>query len=149
MLDVLSPVSGQSTMVSEVPDPVFATGLVGPGVAINPGPGRQSAVAPITGRLVRLLPHAFLVHGDTGPGVLVHLGIDTVEMQGDGFSLLLAEHDPVEAGADVVTWDPQYVASTGRSPICAVIVLDCDAAVFIGDLGSLVHSGDRLFSVDC
>jgi hypothetical protein len=49
----------------------------------------------------------------------------------------------------VVTWDPQYVASTGRSPICAVIVLDCDATVDIGDLGSLVHSGDRLFSVDC
>ncbi len=149
MRQVLCPVSGQSRLVSDVPDPVFARGLVGPGVAINPAPGPQTAVAPITGQLVRLLPHAYLVRSDQGPGVLVHLGIDTVHLQGAGFSVLRRELEQVDAGEDVVSWDPQYVAGTGRSAICAVIMLDCDAPVVLEELGSLVHSGEPLFSVDC
>ena len=97
-MQVLAPVSGTSLDVQDVPDPVFASGMVGPGLAIEPLPGAQTAVAPIAGRLAKLHHHAYLVVSDTGPGVLVHLGIDTVQMRGDGFTLLAAENDVVCAG---------------------------------------------------
>lgn len=150
MLRVLSPVTGHSLAVSDIPDPVFSRGLVGPGGAITPRPGRQSAVAPVAGVLVKLHPHAYLVLNDTGYGVLVHLGIDTVHMQGDGFELLRREGDHVEAGDEVVTWDPALVEQSGRSPVCAVVVLGCDPAIVLHEGVDVdVEKGEPLFEVDC
>jgi PTS system glucose-specific IIA component len=88
VLHVLSPVSGTSHEVSDVPDPVFASGMVGPGLAIEPDRSVQTAVSPIAGRLAKLHPHAFLVVSASGPAVLVHLGIDTVHLHGAGFDML-------------------------------------------------------------
>jgi glucose-specific phosphotransferase system IIA component len=145
---VLSPVSGRSLAVSDVPDPVFASGLVGPGVAIDPEAGPQTAVAPVAGRLVRLLPHAFLIRTAPGPAILVHLGIDTVQLQGAGFTLHASQDDDVPAGAKIVSWDPDAVVRGGRSPVCAVILLDCDAPLtFLAD--GTVRAGRPVFSVDC
>ncbi|HEX6516628.1 MAG TPA: PTS glucose transporter subunit IIA [Nocardioidaceae bacterium] len=150
-LKVLSPVSGHSLEVARVPDPVFSRGLVGPGVAVIPHARPQTAVAPITGRLVKLLPHAFVVQSDCGAAaVLVHLGIDTVQMQGEGFTVRAAEDEVVEAGAPIVDWDPGSVQRSGRSAACAVVVLDRDASA----LGSItvdtdVTTEDTLFEVRC
>ena len=149
-MQVLAPVTGTSLAVADVPDPVFASGMVGPGLAIEPRPGLQSAVAPIAGRLAKLHPHAFLVVSDTGPGVLVHLGIDTVQMHGDGFTLVAGQDDVVSAGQEIVTWDPGYVTVTGRSAVCAVVVLDCPAPS--GPLqrpGSSVTAADPIFDIGC
>lgn len=150
MLRVLAPMAGHSLAVHDVPDPVFAAGLVGPGVAIRPGPGRQTAVSPIAGRLVKLHPHAFVVVDATGQGVLVHLGIDTVQMQGEGFELRAEEGAQVEAGDPVVSWDPADVETAGRSPVSAVLALDCDpAVVHRRPVGVDVEVGDLLLEVDC
>ena len=150
MLRVLSPVAGHSVAVSDIPDPVFAKGLVGPGVAITPRDGRQASVAPITGTLVKLHPHAYLIVDEHGHGVLVHLGIDTVHMQGAGFELLAHENDVVDAGDEIVGWDPSYVAHAGHSPVCAVVVLDCDpATVTQRAVGVDVEAEELLFEVDC
>jgi PTS system N-acetylglucosamine-specific IIA component len=147
---VLSPVAGRCLAVSDIPDPVFARGLVGPGTAIAPRPGRQNAVAPIAGRLAKLHPHAFLVVDDKGRGVLVHLGIDTVQMQGDGFELLAREHDRVEPGDEVVSWDPGHVEAAGHSAVCAVVMLDCDPATVSQRAVDVdVDLQDLLFEVDC
>ncbi|MGN6577686.1 MAG: PTS sugar transporter subunit IIA [Nocardioides sp.] len=150
MVSVLSPVAGLRQEVSDVPDPVFAAGLVGPGAAIAPRHGKQRAVAPIDGRLAKLYPHAFVVVSDKGPGVLVHLGIDTVQMNGDGFTTLVAEDVRVRAGDEIIAWDPEYVEETGRSAICAVVVLDCPyPARTLADNGSEVVSAQPLFDIDC
>ena len=149
-MEVLSPVTGTSLDVCDVPDPVFASGMVGPGLAIEPRPGLQSALAPIAGRLAKLHPHAFLVVSEAGPGVLVHLGIDTVQMHGDGFTLLAGENDVVSAGQGIVTWDPGYVTGTGRSAVCAVVVLDCPApSEPLQRSGSTVTAGDPIFDISC
>lgn len=126
MLRVASPVSGHSLPVSDIPDPVFAQGIVGPGIALRPQPGRQVAVAPVPGHLVKLLPHAYVVVTESGNAVLTHLGIDTVHLQGQGFELLAREGDVVAAGDPVVSWDPALVEAAGHSALCAVVVLDCD-----------------------
>jgi PTS system N-acetylglucosamine-specific IIA component len=149
-MQVLAPVTGTSLAVADVPDPVFASGMVGPGLAIEPRPGLQSAVAPIAGRLAKLHPHAFLVVSDTGPGVLVHLGIDTVQMHGDGFTLVAGQDDVVSAGQEIVTWDPGYVTVTGRSAVCAVVVLDCPApSEPLQRPGSSVTAADPIFDIGC
>lgn len=150
MLQVLSPVAGHSLAVSDIPDPVFAKGLVGPGTAVRPLPGRQVAVAPVSGALMKLLPHAYLVLHESGHGVLVHLGIDTVRMQGEGFELLRQEGDHVEAGEEIVTWDPGQVEASGYSAICPVVVLDCDpGGVRRQAVDVDVAKGEWLFEVVC
>ena len=150
MTQVLAPCAGRVVPIAEVPDPVFAGEMVGPGVAVDPGEGRQTVVSPIGGKIVKLHPHAFVVLADDGVGVLVHLGIDTVHMDGDGFTLIASERDRVKAGDEIVTWDPEYVEHTGRSAMCAVVVLDCPYdAQALKDYGTAVEAAEPLFHIDC
>ena len=80
MTPISSPMAGDVHPLADVPDPVFAQGLVGPGVAIVPiSEAEVTVVAPIAGRIVKLHPHAFVIQAE-GFGVLVHLGIDTVQL---------------------------------------------------------------------
>ncbi|MCL2594123.1 MAG: PTS glucose transporter subunit IIA, partial [Promicromonosporaceae bacterium] len=127
MLDVIAPVAGTVVGLADVPDPVFAEGMVGPGMAVLPNQTASCLVsAPITGRLLKLHPHAFIVASTEalGRGVLVHLGIDTVELRGEGFTMLATEGDDVVAGQPIVEWNPAVVEASGRSPIVPVIALD-------------------------
>ncbi|HEX8931229.1 MAG TPA: PTS glucose transporter subunit IIA, partial [Actinomycetota bacterium] len=89
---------------------------------------------------------AFVVLSDGGQGVLVHLGIDTVQLGGEGFELLVEEGVTVAAGQPLVRWDPAAVAATGRSPVCPVVALDAakDALSELRDDGE-VAEGDQLF----
>ncbi|GAA4570642.1 PTS sugar transporter subunit IIA [Planotetraspora kaengkrachanensis] len=146
MTTVLAPMSGSAVGLAAVPDPVFSQAMVGPGTAIDPERAPGQAVAPITGTIVKLHPHAYVVVGADGRGVLVHLGIDTVQLKGAGFHLLAAEGDHVEAGQPVVSWDPAVVEAGGRSPVCPVVALDA-AAESITDVASgRVDAGDELFT---
>jgi PTS system N-acetylglucosamine-specific IIA component len=126
-MDVLAPVGGRVIPLAEVPDPVFAEAMVGPGLAIVPDPTPGKAVAPVAGKIVTLHPHAFVVAADGGRGVLVHLGLDTVQLKGAGFTLLAAAGDEVAAGQPIVAWDPAAVVAGGRSAVCPVIALDAAA----------------------
>jgi phosphotransferase system IIA component len=76
----------------------------------------------------------------------VHLGLDTVQLGGAGFTLHVAEGDTVQAGDAVVSWDPAQVEAGGRSPICPVVALQGDPAVVTGlaSVGSTVTAGDPL-----
>lgn len=145
-LRVHAPVAGRVLELADVPDEVFAQGLVGPGLAIEPtGSGAVTAVAPVDGRVVKVHPHAFVLLAAQGRGVLVHLGIDTVELGGVGFTLHVAEGQSVSAGEPMITFDPAAVAAGGRSPVCPVIALD-GAAQQVHTLASAqVASGAPLF----
>lgn len=147
--EVVSPVGGLAAPLGEVPDPVFSQAMVGPGVAVKPRGGRGDAVAPVSGTVATLHPHAFVVTAPGGTAVLVHLGIDTVKLKGQGFVVHVAKGDTVQAGQRVVTWDPDEVESHGYSSICPVVVLDVGADV-LGDLreDGEVAAGDTVFSVE-
>ena len=137
-LQVLAPVPGRALAMADVPDPVFSGAMVGPGTAIDPLRQPVEALAPVSGTIVKLHPHAFVVTTADGAGVLVHLGIDTVQLKGEGFELLAAEGDTVEAGAPIVRWDPAAVEAGGRSPVSPVVALDAPADA----LSDLRDSGD-------
>ncbi|MFG1698394.1 PTS glucose transporter subunit IIA [Nonomuraea sp. NPDC049309] len=145
MTTVLAPVEGEAVGLAAVPDPVFSAGMVGPGAAIDPLRGPGEAVAPISGKIVKLHPHAYVIVGDDGKGVLVHLGIDTVQLKGEGFELLASEGDRVAAGQPVVAWDPSVIEAGGRSPVCPVVALDALSGAVTEVTQGAVHAGDQLF----
>jgi len=125
--EVLAPVTGRVAAMEDVADPVFSQGLVGPGIALVPDEdGPQDAVAPIAGRILKLHPHAFVIVSESGPGVLVHLGLDTVGLDGEGFTLLHAENDTVDAGEPVITWDPAAVRAHCLDTVVPVVVMNLD-----------------------
>lgn len=136
-MQILSPVSGRAMPITEVPDPVFAGLMVGPGVGVDPTRQAGTAVAPISGTIVKLHPHAYVISGDGG-SVLVHLGIDTVQLKGEGFLVHASEGAAVSAGDAIVSWDPTAVEAGGKSPAVPVVALEGTAEALSG----LVTSGD-------
>lgn len=145
MTTVLAPVTGTAVGLETVPDPVFSEGLVGPGLAVEPDRAPGRAVSPIAGEIAKLLPHAFVVVGDDGRGVLVHLGVDTVQLGGEGFEPLVARGDRVAAGQPVVAWNPAAIEAGGRSPVCAVVALDAEGEAVTALAEGAVRAGDDLF----
>ncbi|MBT0568550.1 PTS glucose transporter subunit IIA [Williamsia sp. CHRR-6] len=125
-LSVRAPLGGTATALAQVPDPVFATEMVGSGRAIEPavGLGPVEVVAPVSGRLVKVHPHAFVILTESGVGVLVHLGIDTVRLGGSGFTVHTADATHVEVGCPMITWDPDAVRAQGYCASCPVVVMD-------------------------
>jgi len=140
MTTVTSPVSGRAITLAAVPDPVFAGAMVGPGMAIDPVREASEAVSPVDGVIVSLHAHAFVVVDDEGHGVLTHLGIDTVQLNGAGFELLAAKGDSVTRGQAIVRWNPAEIEAAGKSPVCPVVALEATAEA----LGDLVEEGEVL-----
>lgn len=121
---VHAPVYGRALPLADVPDPVFSGGMVGYGAAIDPGRGVLDVVAPVSGKLLKLLPHAFVIMTSDNVGVLVHLGLDTVTLNGEGFTVLATEGDTVTAGQPIITYDVPAIEAKGLSPIVPVVVMD-------------------------
>ena len=148
---VMAPLEGRTVALSEVPDETFARGLVGSGVGIVPPSSRVAEVfAPVSGKVVQMFPHAFAILTDEKVGVLVHLGIDTVQLEGQGFRTHAAKGDRVEVGQVLVTYDVPAVKATGRNPMVLVVATDIkDNRVSLDiDAGDRVTWGDALFTVD-
>lgn len=148
-LVVQSPISGTVIPLADVPDPVFAGQMVGSGAAVEPPAGEAfDVVSPVSGKVIKLLPHAFVVVEQSGRGVLTHVGIDTVKLKGDGFTLLIAQGDTVDAGTPVMRVDPAAALAAGYSMVSPVVVLDSrkDAATLAA--GGTVAAGAALFTLE-
>ena len=150
MTVVVAPLAGRVVPLDDVPDPVFAGQIVGSGVAIEPEDDATEVlvVSPVAGRVAKVHPHALAIADSSGTGVLVHLGIDTVKMKGEGFTVHVADGDELEEGARVITWDPTAVRAAGYSAVCPVVILGSpkDSVSPAAPFGSTVASGDELFS---
>jgi len=148
-LVVLAPIAGTVVPLAEVPDPVFAGQMVGSGAAVEPPAGEMfDVVSPVAGRVIKLLPHAFVVVESSGRGVLTHVGIDTVKLKGEGFKLLIAQGDTVEAGAPVMRVDPTAALAAGYSMVSPVVVLDTKPDTATLAAAGTVAAGEELFSLD-
>ncbi|MBY8880668.1 PTS sugar transporter subunit IIA [Actinacidiphila acidipaludis] len=146
MTTVSSPLAGRVIGLEAVPDPVFSGAMVGPGTAVDPAREPGEAVSPVDGVIVSLHPHAFVVVDSEGHGVLTHLGIDTVQLNGEGFELLVSKGDNVTRGQAIVKWNPAAVEEAGKSPICPVVALEATAEALenVRDGGDVL-SGETLF----
>jgi PTS system glucose-specific IIA component len=121
---VQAPVAGRALALGDVPDPVFSAGMVGHGAAVDPGARVVDAVAPVSGKLLKLMPHAYVVVTTDNVGILVHLGLDTVALNGEGFTTHVNQGDDVTVGQVVITYDAASVAAKGLNPVVPVVVMD-------------------------
>jgi glucose-specific phosphotransferase system IIA component len=123
-LEILAPFTGRVLPIEEVADPVFAEKMVGDGLAIEPAEGR--GVAPAAGKIAvfHSAGHAFAVQVTPEIGVLVHVGLNTVQMKGQGFSRLVEKDHDVKAGQDVVRFDIPAIKAAGYSAVSPVILPD-------------------------
>ncbi|WP_203246531.1 glucose-specific PTS transporter subunit IIBC [Sporosarcina beigongshangi] len=119
--DFVSPMQGEIVPLSEVPDPVFAGKMMGDGFAVVPSDG--VVVSPVDGTIVTLFPtkHALGIQSDSGREILIHVGIDTVKLDGAGFEALVAQGDRVEKGQPLLKVDIDYIQAHATSIITPII----------------------------
>lgn len=119
---VTSPLEGRAVPISEIPDPVFSTGVVGDGIAIEPTSNTVVCPADATVVTAPESGHAFGLKLDSGVELLIHVGIDTVELGGKGFDVKVKAGDHVSAGQPLVVFDPTVIDEAGYSKITPVLV---------------------------
>ena len=144
--DICAPVTGRVEETSSIPDPVFACEAMGKTVAI--WPDGDVVYAPVAGSITTAMPHAVGIVGDNGGEVLVHIGVDTVSMNGEGFTIWRKVGDHVDAGAPLVSFDRDKVKAAGHPDIVMTIVTNSDdlAGLTVTAEGS-VSAGDQAFSL--
>lgn len=147
-LQIIAPISGEAVPMSQVPDEIFAEGMAGEGAAIVPAESGE-AIAPVSGTLVKLFEggHAFGISAEGGVELIVHLGLDTVEMHGEGFELLATEGAEVEAGEQIVRFDLDAIRAAGYDPVTPVVVTNSDEHAVGGQASGAVTAGEVLFEV--
>lgn len=116
-----APLKGEIKAITEVPDQVFAGKMMGDGFAIIPSEG--TVVSPVNGKIVNLFPtkHAIGILSDTGREILIHVGIDTVNLKGQGFETLVSENDIVEQGQPLLKVDLNYIKEHATSTITPIV----------------------------
>ena len=119
---ITSPLEGRAVPISEIPDPVFSTGAVGDGIAIEPTSNTVVCPADATVVTAPESGHAFGLKLDSGVELLIHVGIDTVELGGKGFDVKVKAGDHVSAGQPLVVFDPTVIDEAGYSKITPVLV---------------------------
>lgn len=124
---LIAPVSGQAIPLSEVPDQVFAEKLAGDGIGIIAE--GDTVVAPADGELTLVFKtkHAFAMTLDNGLELLVHIGLETVSLNGEGFEQLVEQGTRVKAGTPIMKIDTNFIASKGLSLATPVLITNVDA----------------------
>ena len=123
---VYAPVSGSIVTMENIPDPTFCAGVLGWTMGINPSDG--IVYAPFNGKIEQAADtgHAVGLVSEDGLEILIHVGVDTVEMGGVGFDMKVKEGDEVKAGQMLMTFDRKAIADAGHPDIAVVIVLNVD-----------------------
>ncbi|RMI13567.1 beta-glucoside-specific PTS transporter subunit IIABC [Cellulomonas triticagri] len=146
LLDVRTPVAGQAVPLTAVPDAVFSSGALGAGAAVVPTDGR--VVAPVDAEVVSVLPHAYGLRTATGVELLVHIGIDTVQMAGTGFAPAVTAGTQVRAGDLLADVDLDAVRAAGHDTSTVVVVTGGAAAADVVPAAEgHVAAGDTLLRV--
>jgi PTS system N-acetylglucosamine-specific IIC component len=146
---LVSPITGEVVALAQVPDEAFASGAVGEGLAIRPT--QKTVVAPANGVVVKIFNtnHAFCLETESGAEVVVHIGLDTVALNGQGFTRLVEEGATVKAGQPVLELDLDYLNGNARSMISPVVVSNMEdysgLTLLAGE--SVVAGESKLFEI--
>lgn len=127
IISLMAPISGEIVALDQVPDQAFASKAVGDGVAIRPT--GKLVLAPANGTLVKVFSthHAFCLETDMGAEVVVHIGIDTVALNGQGFTCLVPEGSKVTRGQPILELDLDYLNAHARSMISPIVIANMEA----------------------
>ncbi|WP_445613279.1 PTS sugar transporter subunit IIA [Geobacillus sp. YF-1] len=124
---IVAPLSGTIVPLEDVPDPVFAQKMMGDGIAIDPTDG--DVVALVDGEIIQLFPtkHAVGLRSEVGVELLIHVGIDTVSMNGEGFTAYVKTGDRVQRGERLLSVDVSLVRQKAKSAVTPIIITNGDA----------------------
>ena len=141
-LELLAPLSGVLLALDSVPDPVFASRLIGDGLCIDPT--SQTLCAPLAGVISNIQDsgHAVSITNEHGVQVLLHIGLDTVNLAGKGFTRLVQEGQQVEVGQALIEFDADYVALHARSLLTLMLVVSGEPFTLLAN--GLVEVGQPL-----
>ena len=119
---ISSPIKGETIKLEDIEDAAFATGVLGQGLAIKPTEGK--VVAPVSGEVTTLFPslHAIGITSDEGVEILIHVGLDTVQLEGKGFKAHVKQGDKIVKGQELVTFDIDFIQESGYSIVTPVVV---------------------------
>ena len=139
VIELHSPIEGTAVALSDVPDPIFAAGKLGEGVAIEPT--GTTVVAPAAGKVAATYPsgHAVGLKLENGIELLIHVGLDTVNLDGKGFSVKVAKGDVVAAGDALIEFDPEVIKEAGYPLITPVIVTNTRKFAEVKGLPGVAH----------
>lgn len=126
-LEIAAPLTGKVIPVTEVPDPVFAEKVLGDGIAVDPADG--TVYSPVDGTIFQIAHtfHAMGIESDDGLEILVHLGIDTVKLEGKGFQCFAEVGQKVKKGDRIMEMDIGFIREQGLSPMSPCIITNLDA----------------------
>lgn len=117
-----APMVGQVIKLEEVPDAVFSGKMVGDGFAIKPTSGQ--VLSPVDGQIVQIFPtkHALGIKTKEGLEILIHVGIDTVELKGQGFNAFVEKGDNVKSGDLLLEVNLDYISEQGKSTVTPIVL---------------------------
>ncbi|MGB8383227.1 MAG: phosphoenolpyruvate--protein phosphotransferase [Dermatophilaceae bacterium] len=143
----LAPITGVLIPIEQVPDPVFAQKMVGEGVSIDPL--SNVLVAPCDGEVVHIHPaaHALTIRSVDGLEVLTHIGLDTVHMKGEGFTVKVKVGDQVHAGDELITFDLDTVATNAKSLLTQMVIANSDRLSDFAPGSGVVTAGQSVVAV--
>ncbi|MCP3033406.1 glucose-specific PTS transporter subunit IIBC [Halobacillus sp. A1] len=148
-LDFVSPIKGKVLPITEVPDQVFSGKMMGDGFAIEPIDGK--IVSPINGKVLNVFPtkHAIGLQADNGMEILIHIGIDTVKLKGEGFTSYVEEGSEVKQGQTLMEVDLDYVSTNATSIITPIIFtnLNEDQKVEVTAAGEVDHNTENIVTI--
>ena len=123
---LVSPINGKVVDIEQVPDPVFSQKLMGDGIAIEPVDGE--VVSPVNGEIIQFFhtKHAIGIRSETGLELLIHIGLETVALNGEGFTGHVREGDKVKAGDSLITFDHAFIKEKAASTITPIIITNGD-----------------------
>ncbi|HAU5051034.1 TPA: PTS N-acetyl glucosamine transporter subunit IIABC [Klebsiella michiganensis] len=146
---LVSPITGDIVALEQVPDEAFASKAVGDGVAVKPTD--KIVVAPAAGTVVKIFNtnHAFCLETENGAEIVVHMGIDTVALNGQGFKRLVEEGEEVKAGQPILELDLEFLNANARSMISPVVCSNSDdySALVIQATGKVVAGQTPLYEI--
>lgn len=121
-LEILAPVNGEIIPLEEVPDPVFSEKMMGEGIALIPSDGKFHS--PVKGKVIQVAPtkHAIGILAEDGTEILMHIGLETVALKGEGFKVKVETGDEIAVGQLLVEADIAYIREHAKSTVTPIVI---------------------------
>ena len=153
IVDIFSPVTGKYLDLDEVPDPVFSDRMVGEGAAVQPEMSNTIIKSPVNGKIIMMTDtnHAIGIQDENGIELLIHIGLDTVELNGKGLKPLISINEEVQLGQPIMEVNVNMIEESGKNSVIPVVITnmkDNHYKLITNKLETVEAGNTVLFSVE-